>query len=126
MKIFLAFVLFSVVANAGNEKLEAKILDQALFQTQAHITDPNRPREAADKQLQALTQSPELTAQAYSLAAEIMESLVRTHGGDVDAMQKILDKAAKDPAAFLASLPEAQRKKISDIARQIESRTPQH
>src|SRR4051812_25886350 len=108
MKFFLlALCVFS--HPALSESLDEKVLTEALGQTKSILNDPSKRQDviaadpkakAADDQLQSLTQSPELTAKTYQLAGQIMETLVKSHAGDVEGMMKELEKAARDPAAF--------------------------
>jgi ethanolamine utilization microcompartment shell protein EutL len=131
MKSILVFLLFA--GSVWADSAEDKILQQALSQTQNLLTSPTQRNQAisgdpaakaADAQLQNLMGSPALTEQSYALAAEIMGGLVQAHGADTQAMQKALDQAARDPAAFLNSLTPEQREKIKKMATEIESNKP--
>lgn len=130
MKALIAIVILICTVVAFAEAPDAKVLQEALGQTKALLNDPAQRGEviakdpkaaAADAQLQNLVQSPALTNESYALAGEILEILMNQNAGDPDAMQKALDAGQRDPAAFLQSLPEAQRKRIQEIARKIEA-----
>ena len=131
IQTLLALCLVGTAAFAGD--LENKAIQNALSQTQSLLTDPTQRAKAtagdpsaraADANLQNLMGSSALTEQSYALAAEIMGGLVQAHGGDTAGMQKALEQASRDPAAFLQSLTPAQREKIQKMAAQIESGKP--
>ena len=58
----------------------------------------------------------------YDLAAEVMKTLEERGDQDPEKMNKILLEAAKNPQAFLKSLPTAQKNKVRDIAEQVEQK----
>lgn len=131
MKALIAIVILITTVIAFSEAPpDPKVLKEALGQTQALLNDPaqrgevikNDPKAAAaDAQLQNLMSSPALTNESYALAGEILEILMSNNAGDPDAMQRALEAGQRDPAAFLQSLPEAQRRKIQEIAKKIEA-----
>ncbi len=132
MKAILALAL---CLTAQAETPDSKIIQEALSQTQALMNDPVLRSEviakdpkagAADAQLKSVMGTPEGAAQAYTVASEIMEVLVKQYGGDPSKMEAALEQAQKDPGAFLQALPEAQRQKIRALAGEVEARTPRH
>lgn len=110
-------------ANAGEAG------DQALLETQQVLTNPTSRGNAiandpaarnADKQLRDVAGNPQRAEAIYGLAADMMSNLTSASGGDPDKMDTILQGAAANPESFLKSMTPEQRKKLREIASEIE------
>ena len=77
---------------------------------------------AADRQLQSLGGSPQLTQELYGLAAEIFADLTRGTGGDVQRMTEALERGRTDPAGFAAMLSPATLQKLRELSVKISDR----
>ena len=64
------------------------------------------------------------TQDVYELSAEVFGSLARDAKGDPDEMEKILEKGALDPESFARKLSPELRKKLHDIAKDLEKSQP--
>lgn len=108
----------------------AQGLDQAsmkaLQQTQELLTTPalrekavseNAGSKEAHRNLQSLFGSdPEATQEAYRLAADLMESLTYTAGGDSLKMLELLEQAKKNPEGFARNFSPEQRSALKALA----------
>lgn len=56
----------------------------------------------------------------YNLAAEVMQTLAAEAQGDPDKMEKILEKARKDPAGFAQKFTAKQRATLKELAEKIQ------
>ncbi len=100
------------------EKTTALLRDQS--QREKAISEsPDAKKNHAD--LKELAGSEENINGAYGISANIFEKMVRDSGGDVSLMQKMIEKAQRDPSSFYESLTPDQKKNIDALAKQIES-----
>lgn len=88
----------------------------------AEVIKQNPKAQQADAfALQAVGGDQGLKNQVYDVSADIMSTVKDLGGGDTIKMNELLQKALKDPGAFLKSLPADQQAKIRGIANQVES-----
>ena len=130
-----ALVLLAGLALPPAPPVRAQALDaasrEALGATLRMLQDPalrgaaisGSPQAgAADRQLQSLGGSPQLTQELYGLAAEIFADLARGTGGDVQRMTEALERGRTDPAGFAAMLSPATLQKLRELSVKISDR----
>ena len=130
-----ALVLLAGLALPPAPPVRAQALDaasrEALGATLRMLQDPalrgaaisGSPQAgAADRQLQSLGGSPQLTQELYGLAAEIFADLTRGTGGDVQRMTEALERGRTDPAGFAAMLSPATLQKLRELSVKISDR----
>ena len=130
-----ALVLLAGLALPPAPPVRAQALDaasrEALGATLRMLQDPalrgaaisGSPQAgAADRQLQSLGGSPQLTQELYGLAAEIVADLARGTGGDVQRMTEALERGRTDPAGFAAMLSPATLQKLRELSVKISDR----
>ena len=130
-----ALVLLAGLALPPAPPVRAQALDaasrEALGATLRMLQDPalrgaaisGSPQAgAADRQLQSLGGSPQLTQELYGLAAEIFADLARGTGGDVQRMSEALERGRTDPAGFAAMLSPATLQKLRELSVKISDR----
>ncbi|MEQ1875588.1 MAG: hypothetical protein ABL958_03015 [Bdellovibrionia bacterium] len=127
MKLLILAVLLSgqtAFAQTNSDGLDAHSA-KALQQTQELLRDKEKRKDAVDendKTRAADTYVDALGAdkdKVYDLSADIMATIVKRTKGDVKAMEKLMEEAMKDPAAFGKSLTVEQQREISNIAKPI-------
>ena len=129
-RIFLMTIFFCSLGLVG---LEAVADDSAAIQqTQAVLRDKTQTNAILQKSANGQNNGQKVAndikavgapndQDIYNAAAEIFPDLYKQGQGDPEKMQKILDQATRDPAAFMKSLSEANQKRISDIAKSAEA-----
>ena len=123
---FLTVVFLFHVKTVHSETLTAE-QQKALNGAIEELTNPEK-RSAAIKNSPKAIQSDQMVKQVggehseeiYQLAAKVMESLAAQAEGDPDKMDKILEKAQKDPEAFAKTFSPEQRKMLNDISKKVE------
>lgn len=85
------------------------------------IKDNAKAQQADSFALQAVGGDQKLKNDVYNVSADIMGTVKDLAGGDPVKMNELLQKALKDPGAFLKSLPADQQAKIRSIANQTEA-----
>lgn len=121
---FPAFAQMDKHDNQALQKTQGLLKDQK--QRDAFIKS-DRNAQAADAQLKAvLGNNPQMTEEAYALAAEVLAEMTRKHQGNPDAMAKDLEKFSKDPAAFLSQWSPEQREKLKSLAERAPKPTSPH
>lgn len=126
----IAICVFSLngLLHAEEELDSASLL--ALSQTQALLNDPTQ-RDAfiqkspnaqlVDGQVASLSGNANVKESIYHLSSQVMEDVVKSTGGDVEKMTRILLNAKNNPKAFYEGLTPESRKAIDTLSRQIES-----
>lgn len=74
----------------------------------------------ADQTLRELAGSEITSNNIYGLAAEIYADLLQRSGGDPDLLLQLLMQAKQNPEAFANQLSEEQKRRLSDLAIQVE------
>jgi hypothetical protein len=105
----------------------SKEQEQNLQDAKQEFLDPSKRSENIKKDAKA-AKSDELVKQVggefsediYKLAGDVMDTLASEAQGDPDKMEKILQKAEKDPESFANSFSPEQRKKLKELANKIE------
>jgi hypothetical protein len=101
-----------------------------LGQTQDLLKDPQKRNafiqqdtqaNEVNKKVNQVAGSPEVSNQIYNLSADVFAEIHKITGGDPEKMNKLLQDAAKDPSVLGNALSEDQRKKLKEIATQIET-----
>jgi len=131
VKVLLVVVLLSAPGAFAqnrrvNEPVNADGLDRhsekALMETQELLRnkqkrdeaiDANDKSRAADAYVDKIGADRE---KIYDLTADILATIVKRTKGDVKAMEKMMEEAAKNPEAFANSLTGEQKRGISEIA----------
>ena len=72
-----------------------------------------------DQQVRALTGSPELTQEVYSLAGEILTELMQSSGGNMNKLFETLERAKSDPAGFVDALSPQTRDRLRELSDKI-------
>lgn len=119
MKILILFLAtsFTIPSFALDEHSQ-----KALDETQQLLRDKKQREKAAgenDQTKKADSYIDEIGANkdaTYDLSADIFAELVKRANGDPAVMQKLLEEASRDPAAFANSLSADQKAKIKGIA----------
>lgn len=91
------------------------------------LTDPSK-REAAIKNDPKAVKSDQMVKEVggeyseeiYQLAGKVMESLASEAGGDPEKMEKILEKAQKNPEAFANTFSDEQKRMLNQLSKKIE------
>ena len=76
--------------------------------------------QQADKTLGDLAGSEQTSEEIYRLASDVFASITLKANGDPDKMMQLLLEAQQNPEAFANSFTPEQRKKLSELARQVE------
>jgi hypothetical protein len=107
---------------------------EALQKTQALLRDPAARAEtikadpkarAANGRAEAVARSPKNTQRMYEISADVLETVAVQGQGDPERMNKIVEAAGRDPAAFLQSLPPEQRAAIQQLAAELAREHPE-
>ncbi|MBM4316900.1 MAG: hypothetical protein FJ116_05410 [Deltaproteobacteria bacterium] len=118
-------------ADMGRNPVYAETLskeqEQNLRDAKQEFLDPSKRSENLKKDPKA-AKSDELVKEVggefsediYKLAGDVMDTLASEAQGDPDKMEKILQKAEKDPESFANSFSPEQRKKLKELANKIE------
>ena len=101
----------------------------ALNAAQKQLSDPAKRADAAQNaeaaaamaSLEKLAGNPQNSQQMYELAAQLMDTLTKASGGNPEKMMKMLEDGKNDPEAFGKLFTPEQRKKLSDIAKALET-----
>ena len=105
-------------------------ISDPLGQTQDLLKDPQKRNtfiqqesqaNDVDKKVNQIAGSPEVSNQIYGLSADIFAEIHKMTGGDPEKMNKLLQDAAKDPSILGNALGADQKKKLKEIATQIEN-----
>jgi hypothetical protein len=131
-KILTLLILVSPMLAAGEDITDASV-QKAVADTQKVLSLPSEREKvikaspdaaAANKALEQLGGSPEANQQIYELASQIFGNLATEANGDPDKMQKILDQAKQNPAAFAAKFTPAQQAQLGIIANSLGTKLP--
>ena len=114
-------VSFSSFAQENNSK-------DAISKTQKDLKDPvarkkmldTKAAKDADAAASALAGDKGNLDEMYGISAELIGVIGEQTQGDPKKMQEYLERAQKDPEAFLKSLPPAQQEKIHQLTKKIE------
>jgi len=97
------------------------------------LTDPagrgaligsNPSAAEVDRQVQALTGSPELTEEVYALAGQVFADLMKSAGDDMGKLADSLSRARTDPAGFAAELSPETLQRLVALAAKISAARP--
>ena len=124
-------VLFLVSGGAGFTRSFSTTLtedqEKALTGAMEELTDPTKRQENLKKDKKAAESDElvkevggEFSEEIYQLAAKVMETVASDAKGDPDKMEKILNKAAKDPARFAKTFSTDQKKILKQLGEKIE------
>ncbi len=124
-------VLFLVSGGAGFTRSFSTTLtedqEKALTGAMEELTDPTKRQENLKKDKKAAESDElvqevggEFSEEIYQLAAKVMETVASDAKGDPDKMEKILNKAAKDPASFAKTFSTDQKKILKQLGEKIE------
>jgi hypothetical protein len=72
-----------------------------------------------DRQVQALTGSPQLAQEVYALAAQVFADLLKSNGGDIGKVMETLERGRTDPAAFAAGLSPQTLQRLSELSAKV-------
>ena len=72
-----------------------------------------------DRQVQALTGSPELAQEVYALAAQVFADLLKSNGGDMGKVMEALGRARTDPAGFANGLSPQTLQRLGELSAKI-------
>ena len=130
MKIFLLIItLFSLIQTCQADSFSStgrQSSDQAIFLLnnpdlrEQYIRQSAQMHEA-DQKLRDLAGSQATSENIYSLAAEIFADLIIRTQGDPDTMLQLLQEAQQNPEAFAYQLTDEQKRRLSELAKQIQS-----
>ncbi|MSP18517.1 MAG: hypothetical protein EXR74_02985 [Bdellovibrionales bacterium] len=128
--IFRLIVLFLVSSGAGVRSFSTTLTEEqekALMGAMEELTDPTKrqgnlkkDKKAAESDELVKEVGGEFSEEIYQLAAKVMETLASDAKGDPEKMEKILDKAAKDPASFAKTFSTDQKKILKQLGKKIE------
>lgn len=101
---------------------------EAITKTQKDLKDPvarkkmldTKAAKDADAAANALAGDKGNLDEVYGISAELIGVIGEKAQGDPQKMQEYLERAQKDPEAFLKSLPPAQQEKIHQLSKRIE------
>lgn len=140
-KKFLAVLIslmFSTAGYGGNNNAnnlnqhndDQALADEAVKKTQDLLTNSDQRKEvikadpkaksANDKVLTVTGGDDIQTQKIYNISAEILPILMKEVENNPNKAAELLQKAQKDPAAFLNSLPENIRNQIRNVSADIE------
>lgn len=114
----LLFVVLTCFANAGE-------VDDAVLKTQEDLRSRDRSKLLDTQKARAADQKARQTVgsenidQAYAISADILPLLMKEAGSPENAAA-LLEKAQRDPAGFLKSLPPEIQQQIKDLANKVE------
>lgn len=91
---------------------DAKARDAAIQQT------GERARQV-DQGVRNLAGSQQNADDIYGLAADVFANITKEAGGDPEKMQKLLNEAQKNPAAFAEKWTPEQKQKLGEIGTKI-------
>jgi hypothetical protein len=125
---YIVLALLGIVTQVSAQTTDSSSAD-SLAATLKILTDPagkdaigaNPAAVAIDRQVQALTGSPELTQEVYALAGQILAELVKSTGGDIGKLMQTIERARTDPAGFAAGLSPQTRQQLSDLSAKIDA-----
>ncbi len=126
MKKFFFFILISISVHAqkANENAEAMAKTQELLTNSKLRGDAIKGNPKAiqiDENLTKIGASPATKEGVYSLSAQVFERLVAEANGDPEKLQKMMDDAMKNPAAFAQKLSPGEQQKLRSLAGEIET-----
>ncbi len=119
------FIIHSAFAQT-NQNPTPPASQDALQETQKYLKDSTQrqqkinedPRaKEVDQKIKALAGSDEAAQEIYGLSSDIMGLLMQETGGDPVKMQKLLEEASKNPAAFAKRFSPEQQKKLKEISK---------
>lgn len=126
MKVFILIVCllgisFSSFGQDNNSK-------EAISKTQKDLKNPiarkkmldTKSAKDADAAANALAGDKGNLDEMYGISAELIGVIGEKAQGDPKKMQEYLERAQKDPEAFLKSLSPAQQEKIHQLSKKIE------
>ncbi len=126
MKVFILIVcLLGVSFSSFGQDNNSK---EAISKTQKDLKDPvarkkmldTKSAKDADAAASALAGDKGNLDEMYGISAELIGVIGEKAQGDPKKMQEYLERAQKDPEAFLKSLPLAQQEKIHQLSKKIE------
>jgi len=114
-------VLFFVVASAGADEKALQNTQDMLRDQQGRAAEIQRSERArqVDQGVRNLAGSQQNTDDIYGLAADVFANITKEAGGDPEKMQKLLNEAQKNPAAFAEKWTPEQKAKLKDIGTKI-------
>lgn len=117
---FISYLAVAEVDGASDEALKKVqgVLTNKGAREDAKKTDGNLQK--VDNDIDALTSNPQNKEALYQAASKILGEVAKEANGDPQKMQELMIKAQKDPAAFLNSMSESNKKLIRSIAEDIE------
>jgi hypothetical protein len=128
----LALIALLAAAPAAAQSLDPAA-SEALATTLRVLQDPalraaaiatSSQATTVDQQIQSIAGSPALTQEFYALAAQVMNELARSSGGDVSRMSDMLERGKADPAGFAAMLSPETLDRLRSLATKISDRKP--
>jgi len=124
--LLVMFILLNFYPVYAVEPQKKEDLTEAKQKTQEFLKDKQKREEFANQDknakkavdnVKALTNGNEQTEQKiYELSSEIFNNL----GDSPEAMMKVIDKAQRNPAEFAEKFSPEQKKKLKEIAAEIE------
>lgn len=101
---------------------------ETISKTQKDLKDPvarikmldTKSAKDADAAASALAGEKGNLDEMYGISADLIGVIGEQSQGDPKKMQEYLERAQKDPEAFLKSLPPAQRERIHQLSKKIE------
>lgn len=126
MKLFLFISAF--IFSSATWAMDAEA-HKALIQTQKDMKDPaarkkmldTKEAKNADAAAASIAGDSKNLDEMYGISAELIGIIGEQAQGDPKKMQDALQKAQKDPAGFLKSLPPEQQEKIHQLSQKIEN-----
>jgi hypothetical protein len=112
-------VTAQTIASSPDDSLAAalKILTEPTGRSLSAAGDPAAAE--IDRQVQALTGSPQLAQEVYALAAQVFADLLKSTGGDMGKLTETLERARTDPAGFAAGLSPQTLQRLSELSEKI-------
>lgn len=129
MRFYLFFLgaAFSTSTFATSPDDDA-VLKDALKKTQDLLRSGGARNEEAGKtakgreainQVEKLGGSTEVNDGIYGLAADIFEDIFEQSKGNPEEMQRLLEKAQKDPEGFAKGLKSSRKEKLKSLSKQL-------
>ncbi len=121
----LIFCLVGISFHSYGQEADSK---EAISKAQKNLKDPvarkkmldTKSAKDADAAASALAGDSTNLDEMYGISAELIGLIGEKAQGDPKKMQEYLERAQKDPEAFLKSLPPAQQEKIHQLSKKIE------
>lgn len=88
---------------------------------EAAIQEEGDRAKQADDYAKKVGGNPQNTEKIYGISSEAIKHIDQVSEGDPEKVQKLLEQAQKDPAAFYKSLPPEVQSQIKKLSNEIES-----